>query len=68
MTPYIKSGDIDTARTLSKVTDPLDGLNEGEQPDSYPGFLTVKEETESNMFFWFIPATVIVFLFLLTLN
>merc|ERR1712018_1125374 len=57
LTPYILSGDIDTARKLSLVTDPLDGLNPGEQPESYTGFLTVKEDTENNMFFWFVPAT-----------
>ena len=57
LTPYIKSGDIETARNLSLVNKTLDGLKPGEQPKTYAGFLTVKEETESNMFFWFVPAT-----------
>jgi len=57
LTPYIKSGDIETARKLSLVTDPLDGLDPSEQPETYTGFLTVEEDTESNMFFWFAPAT-----------
>ena len=59
LTPYIKSGDIELARKLSLVTEPLDGLNPGEQPESYSGFFTVKEDTENNMFFWFVPATTV---------
>ena len=58
LTPLIQSGDLEIARTLSLVTDTLDGLNPEEQPESYSGFLTVKEDTDSNMFFWFVPATV----------
>ena len=46
------------------MTEPLDGLMPGEQPESYSGFLTVKEDTENNMFFWFVPATVIISIFL----
>ena len=58
LTPYINSGDIDAARKLSLVTDQLDGIGADEQPESYSGFLTVRNDTNSNMFFWFIPATV----------
>ena len=58
LTPYIDSGDIETAKRLSLVTNLLDGLEPEEQPESYSGFLTVKNDTDSNMFFWFIPATV----------
>ena len=36
----------------------LDGLSYEEQPESYSGFLTVDKNYDSNMFFWFIPATV----------
>lgn len=57
LTPYIKGENLEGARALSLVTDTLDGLNPVEQPESYSGFLTVKEDTDSNMFFWFIPAT-----------
>merc|ERR1711910_295345 len=57
LTPYIKRGKIEIARKLSLVTDVLDGLSHDEQPETYSGFLTVKEDTENNMFFWFIPAT-----------
>lgn len=58
LTPYILDGDIETARNLSRVVLPLSGLEASEQPDGYSGFLTVKERTNSNMFFWFVLATV----------
>ena len=57
LTPYIKTGNIEVARKLSLVTRPLDGLEDGEQPETFTGFLTVKDDTENNMFFWFVPAT-----------
>eukprot|EP00118_Oscarella_pearsei_P024816 m.306863 g.306863 ORF g.306863 m.306863 type:complete len:481 (+) comp41651_c0_seq1:1019-2461(+) len=51
LTPYIKSGQIDKARNLSRVSGLLD-------PDieSYTGFFTTNETYGSNMFFWFFPA------------
>eukprot|EP00095_Tigriopus_kingsejongensis_P005174 maker-scaffold237_size242172-snap-gene-1.29 protein:Tk05174 transcript:maker-scaffold237_size242172-snap-gene-1.29-mRNA-1 annotation:"serine carboxypeptidase" len=55
LTPYIQSGDIATGKSLSQVTDPLPGV-ESAGIDSYAGFLTVNEATNSNMFFWFFPA------------
>ena len=58
LTPYIKEGDVEHARQLSKVTDLLDGLTVKEQPKSFSGFITVDYATDKNMFFWFIPATV----------
>ena len=58
LTEYIESGDIETGRSLARVTEPLDGLGAEEQVESYAGYFTVKKETDSNMFFWFIPATV----------
>ena len=61
LTPFINSGDIDTAKKLSLVSGQLEGIKPEEQPESYSGFLTVKNDTNSNMFFWFIPATVILF-------
>ena len=57
LTPYILSNDISTARALAEVTEPLDGLQPGEQPLSYSGFITVKPDTDSHIFFWFFPAT-----------
>ena len=43
---------------MAEVTKQLDGLGVGEQPESYSGFLTVDKNYDSNMFFWFVPATV----------
>ena len=57
LTPYIESGDIATGAQLSQVVDPLDGI-ENDPIESYSGFFTVRPETDSNMFFWFTPATV----------
>ncbi|XP_065839981.1 probable serine carboxypeptidase CPVL [Oscarella lobularis] len=51
LTPYIKSGQTEKARSLSRVQGLL-------QPDieSYSGFFTTDEKYGSNMFFWFFPA------------
>ena len=43
---------------MAEVTKQLDGLGVGEQPESYSGFITVDKSHNSNMFFWFFPATV----------
>ncbi|PSN48042.1 hypothetical protein C0J52_09102 [Blattella germanica] len=51
LTPYISAGNISEARNLSKVV----GQPFGHVP-SYSGFLTVNEECNSNLFFWFFPA------------
>merc|ERR1719264_2507429 len=53
LTPYIESGDIASAKTLSEVTEPLDGIPTSEMPTSYSGFITVNGEKNSNTFFWF---------------
>ncbi len=58
LTEYIERGDIATARELSQVTDPLEGVSSVDQPVSYSGFFTVDADTDSNMFFWFFLATV----------
>jgi len=55
LTPYIQSGDIQTGRDLSKVVDPIPGVEEY-NIESYSGFLTVNPATNNNMFFWFFPA------------
>ena len=57
LTPYIESGDIATGAELSRVVDPLDGI-ENDPFESYAGFFEVRPETGSQMFFWFAPATV----------
>ena len=58
MTPYIEAGDISTAQTMSRVTAPLDGVEGDDYPDSYAGYITVDNATDSHMFFWFFPANV----------
>ena len=51
------SGDYKTAQHLANVTDPLDGI--GVLPfESYAGYITTNESTNSNIFFWFFPAIV----------
>ncbi|XP_063838437.1 vitellogenic carboxypeptidase-like isoform X2 [Ostrinia nubilalis] len=50
LTPFIKNGSTELARTLSRV-DPSQFLN----VTSHSGFLTVNEEYDSNIFFWFFP-------------
>ena len=57
LSPYIAGGDIETAQSLARVTEPLDGM-QGSQPDSFSGFITVNEDAGSNIFFWFFPAQV----------
>ncbi|XP_031639168.1 venom serine carboxypeptidase-like [Contarinia nasturtii] len=51
LTKWIKSGNIAEARKLARV-------NESEFLDvvSYSGFLTVNNDYDSNLFFWFFPA------------
>lgn len=51
LTPLIKAGKIDEAQSASKVM-----LNDAQNIESYSGFLTVNEEFNSNMFFWFFPS------------
>jgi len=51
LTPYIRSGNLDTGRRLAKV-----GPLAGTQVESYSGYLTVNSSCNSNMFFWFFPA------------
>ena len=62
MTPYIESGNVEEGQEKALVLGLLDGLSYEEQPESYSGFLTVDKNYDSNMFFWFIPATVSTYL------
>ncbi|KAK6958616.1 serine carboxypeptidase CPVL, partial [Biomphalaria glabrata] len=52
LTPYITSGDITTARTLSRVQD-----EEGVIPPSHAGFITVDKKLGNHLFFWYFPTT-----------
>jgi vitellogenic carboxypeptidase-like protein len=56
LTPYIQSGDIANGQQMAKVVDPLPGI-ESSGLESYSGFITTNPATNSNMFFWFFPAT-----------
>lgn len=49
LTPYIQSGQIEEALQLSLVTNLTPNIT------SYSGFITVNEECNSNLFFWFFP-------------
>lgn len=51
LTPIIKSGQIEQAQQLAAVNHThFKGV------DSYSGYLTVDEKTESHLFFWYFPA------------
>ncbi|GBL86657.1 Venom serine carboxypeptidase [Araneus ventricosus] len=52
LTPYVENGDIERARSLSKVGK----LPNAPHVPSYSGLFTVNKEHGSNMFFWFFPA------------
>ncbi|OXA38581.1 venom serine carboxypeptidase [Folsomia candida] len=52
LTPLIKAGNITEAQRLSKVG----GFLAYPEITSYSGFITVNEEYNSNLFFWFFPA------------
>ncbi|KAJ6635073.1 putative serine carboxypeptidase CPVL [Pseudolycoriella hygida] len=57
LTPLIKSGNITEARSLSLVLElPNSSVDIPSRP-SYSGFITVNETYNSNLFFWFFPAT-----------
>lgn len=62
LSPLIKEGRIEEARKLAVVTYPNHAdflVPESEFPVSYSGYVTVNEEFGNNLFFWFIPAKVI---------
>lgn len=50
LTPVINSGDIQRARSLSRVKPEIGGY------ESYSGFFTVNGSCASNLFFWFFPS------------
>jgi len=65
LTPFIRTKRIFEAREKAKVKVGLNNAEaedeESETIESYSGFLTVDENWNSNMFFWFFPAQVNVF-------
>ncbi|CAG9767349.1 unnamed protein product [Ceutorhynchus assimilis] len=52
LTPLIKQGKLKAAREAAKVE-----LKDFQGVNSYAGYLTVDEKTNSNLFFWFFPST-----------
>jgi len=52
ITPYLKEGKIEEAKSLARVSLPNDTL----EIESYSGFFTVNETYKSNMFFWYFAA------------
>ncbi|XP_069684769.1 venom serine carboxypeptidase-like [Periplaneta americana] len=52
LTPYIETGDIETARNLSSVA----GGPFSNDVLSFSGYFTVNKEYNSNLFVWFFPA------------
>lgn len=53
LTPFIDRGQLSYARNLSRVGKALSS-----ELTSYSGYLTVNPKYQSNMFFWYFPATV----------
>ncbi|XP_021946397.2 venom serine carboxypeptidase [Folsomia candida] len=51
ITPYLKSGQAEKARELSRVRNPPFPTN----VPSYSGFFTIDADHDSNIFFWFFP-------------
>lgn len=52
LTPFVKNGSVEAGRTAAKVKhDAIPG-----DIESYSGYLTVDEQFNSNLFFWYFPA------------
>ena len=58
LTPYIESGSQAKGQFLSRVKNPLLGIEPGQMVDSYSGFITANKESKRHSFFWFFPAIV----------
>ena len=52
LTPFLQNDEIEMAKNYSRVR----GLPGAENLESYSGYLTVNEEFNSNLFFWFFPS------------
>ncbi|KAG4075512.1 hypothetical protein HA402_003337 [Bradysia odoriphaga] len=57
LTPLIASGNISVARNLSLVLPLPNSSPDISSRPSYSGLITVNETNNSNLFFWFFPAT-----------
>ncbi|CAG7824705.1 unnamed protein product [Allacma fusca] len=56
LTPFIKSGDLDKARSTAEDSFDASKLKTTNPVKSYSGYFTVDEKFNSNLFFWFFPA------------
>lgn len=56
LTPYLRNGNILRAKQLARVTE----VYRPQHVVSYSGYFTVDDQHNSNLFFWFFPATVTV--------
>lgn len=63
LTPYLRNGNILRAKQLARVTE----VYRPHHVDSYSGYFTVNDQHNSNLFFWFFPATVNVFLIIISI-
>ncbi|KAL3211782.1 hypothetical protein MRX96_036259 [Rhipicephalus microplus] len=52
LTPFIKAGKLEHAKSLSKVG----RIGADKEVTSYAGYITVNPEFNSNLFFWFVPS------------
>lgn len=52
LTPFLQNDEVEMAKNYSRVR----GLPGAETLESYSGYLTVNEEFNSNLFFWFFPS------------
>uniref|UniRef100_A0A0A9XDE9 Carboxypeptidase n=2 Tax=Lygus hesperus TaxID=30085 RepID=A0A0A9XDE9_LYGHE len=52
LTPFVEDGRVMEARDASRVP----SMIEGDDVESYAGYITINKQFESNMFFWFFPA------------
>lgn len=52
LTPFLQNDEPEMAKNYSRVR----GLPGAEDLESYSGYLTVNEEFNSNLFFWFFPS------------
>lgn len=52
LTPFLQNDEVAMAKNYSRVR----GLPGAETLESYSGYLTVNEEFNSNLFFWFFPS------------
>ena len=58
LTPFLENGQIDQAKDLAQVR----GISEDLGIQTYSGFFTVNKTYDSNLFFWYAPSKVSIYL------